>query len=159
MTFSSRPFIIIISIIIIIIIIIIGSAALGRPLPSLEALPIRLCRWRSSSNSWPRIFSYLDQLHLPIAISIFELFLLHPVWCWIFFLRVLSFDVCWTVHHCDNWRIKNQPDATCYFIVLLIGSTCFGQYYAHHQELATIMLITTLVVSFLVYCRLEVRCG
>jgi len=35
-----------------------------------------------------------------------------------------------------------------YFIVLLIGSTCFGHYYAHHQELATIMLITKLVVSF-----------
>ena len=51
---------------------------------------------------------------------------------------------------------KNQLDATYYFIVLLIGSTCFGHYYAHHQELATIMLITTLVVSFLVCCRLEV---
>jgi len=44
-------------------------------------------------------------------------------------------------------------------IVLLIGSICFGHYYAHHQELATIMLITILVVSFLVCCRLEVRCG
>ena len=65
------------------------------------------------------------------------------------------FDVYWTVHHCDNWRIKNQLDVTYYFIVLLIGSTCFGHYYAHHQELATIMLITTLVVSFLVCCRLE----
>jgi len=54
---------------------------------------------------------------------------------------------------------KNQLDATYYFIVLLVGSTCFGHYYAHHQELATIMLITTLVVSFLVWCRLEVRCG
>ena len=43
---------------------------------------------------------------------------------------------------------KNQIDATYYFIVLLVGSTCFGHYYAHHQELATIMLITTLVVSF-----------
>jgi len=42
---------------------------------------------------------------------------------------------------------KNQLDATYYFIVLLIGSTCFGHYYAHHQELATKMLITTLVVS------------
>ena len=31
---------------------------------------------------------------------------------------------------------------------LIIGSTCFGHYYAHHQELATMMLITTLVVSF-----------
>jgi hypothetical protein len=47
-----------------------------------------------------------------------------------------------------NWRIKNQLDATYYFIVLLIASTCFGHYYVHHQELATIMLITTLVVSF-----------
>jgi len=42
---------------------------------------------------------------------------------------------------------KNQLDAT-YFIVLLMGSTCFGHCYAHHQELTTIMLITTLVVSF-----------
>jgi len=44
--------------------------------------------------------------------------------------------------------MKNQLDATYYFIVLLIGSTCFEHYYAHHQELATIMLFTTLVVSF-----------
>jgi len=58
-----------------------------------------------------------------------------------------------------NWRIKNQLDVTCYFIVLLIDFTCFGHYYAHHQELATMMLITTLVVSFLVCCRLKVRCG
>jgi len=41
-------------------------------------------------------------------------------------------DVYWTVHHCDNWRIKNQLDATYYFIVLLISSTCFWHYYAHH---------------------------
>ena len=54
---------------------------------------------------------------------------------------------------------KNQIDATYYFIVLLIGSTCFGHYYAHHQELTTVMFITTLVVSFLGCCRLEVRCG
>ena len=59
------------------------------------------------------------------------------------------------------WELenKNQLDSTYYFIVLLIGSTCFGHCYAHHQELATIMLITTLVVSFLVSCRLEVSCG
>ena len=47
---------------------------------------------------------------------------------------------------------KNQLDATYYFIVLLIGSTCFGHFCAHHHELATIMLITTLVISFLVCC-------
>jgi len=68
-------------------------------------------------------------------------------------------DIYWTVHQCDNWRIKKQLDATYHFIVLLTGSTCFGHYYAHHQELATMMLITTLVVSFLVCCMLEVRCG
>ena len=56
-------------------------------------------------------------------------------------------------------QAKAQLDGTYYFIVLLIGSTCFGHYYAHHQELVTIMLITILVVSFLVCCRLEVRCG
>ena len=33
-------------------------------------------------------------------------------------------------------------------ILLLIGSTCFGHYYACHQELTTIGLFTTLVVSF-----------
>ena len=64
-------------------------------------------------------------------------------------------------------------DATYYFIVLLIGSTCFGHCYVHHQELATIMVSTTLVVSFcknggvsfnaklwflLVYVRCEVLC-
>jgi len=56
-------------------------------------------------------------------------------------------------------KTKNQLDATYYFIVLPISSTCFEHCYAHHQKLVTIMLITTLVVSFLVYCRLEVRCG
>ena len=59
----------------------------------------------------------------------------------------------------QNRRIKNRLDATYYYIVLLIGSTCFGHYYAHHQELATMMLITTLVVSFLVCSVLEVRCS
>jgi len=54
---------------------------------------------------------------------------------------------------------KNQLHVTYYFIVILIGSTCFGHFYAHHQELSTMMLITTLVVSFLVCCMLEVRCG
>ena len=58
-----------------------------------------------------------------------------------------------------NWRMKNQLDATCYFIVLLISSTCFGHNYAHYQEFASMLLITTLVVSFLVCCMLEVRCS
>jgi len=46
-----------------------------------------------------------------------------------------------------NWtpiqlKNKNQLDATYYFIVLVIGSTCFAHYYTHHQELATIMSIS-----------------
>ena len=69
-----------------------------------------------------------------------------------------SSDVYWTAHRLDNRTIQTQLDVTYYFIVLLIDSTCFGHYCAHHQELATVMLITTLVVSFLVCCRLEVRC-
>ena len=49
----------------------------------------------------------------------------------------------------------------CYllFFILHIDSTCVGHYYAHHQEHTTIVLITTLVVSFLGCCTLEVRCG
>ena len=31
-----------------------------------------------------------------------------------------------------------QLDATYYFIMLMLGSTCFGHHYAHHQELMTI---------------------
>jgi len=31
-------------------------------------------------------------------------------------------------------RNKLQLDTTYYFIVLLLVSTCFGQYYAHHQS-------------------------
>jgi len=38
---------------------------------------------------------------------------------------------------------KIQLDPTYYFIMLMLGSTCFGHHYAHHQELATIALVTT----------------
>jgi len=54
---------------------------------------------------------------------------------------------------------KNQLDATYYFILLLIASICYGHYYAHHQELVTMMLITTLGVSFLVCYMLDIMCG
>ena len=35
-------------------------------------------------------------------------------------------NVYWTVHHCNSWRIRGQLDVTCYFISLLMCSTCFG---------------------------------
>jgi len=45
-----------------------------------------------------------------------------------------------TYWHTYSWRIKDQLDVTCYFISLLMSSTCFGHWYIHHQELATILL-------------------
>ena len=50
---------------------------------------------------------------------------------------------------------KNQLDATEWFIALIICSTCFGHFYAHHQELETIyVLLPPMVCSALVAgCR------
>ena len=38
---------------------------------------------------------------------------------------------------------KIQLDATYYFVMLMLGSTCFGHHYTHRQELTTIALVTT----------------
>ena len=68
-----------------------------------------------------------DTLFGLLAFKVLSLsLLLHP--CRVVFVAKVNadFDVCWTMHHCDNLRIKNQLDVTYYFIVLLIGSTCFG---------------------------------
>jgi len=35
-------------------------------------------------------------------------------------------EICQLREYCHMWRIKNQLDATCYFIVLLIGSPSSG---------------------------------
>ena len=37
----------------------------------------------------------------------------------------LTSNVYWTVHHCNSWRMKDQLDDTCYFISLIMCSTCF----------------------------------
>jgi len=42
----------------------------------------------------------------------------------------------------DDMKKEIQLDATKWFIELTIGSTCFGHYYAHHQELETIQVFT-----------------
>jgi len=47
-------------------------------------------------------------------------------------------DVCLSVHLCICVEKKNQLDATEWFIELIICSTCFGHFYAHHQDLETI---------------------
>jgi len=43
-------------------------------------------------------------------------------------------------------REENQLDATEWFIVLIICSTCFGLLYAHHQELETVLVLLPHVV-------------
>jgi len=40
-----------------------------------------------------------------------------------------------------NLREENQLDATEWFIALVICSTCFGHFYAHHQELEIILVL------------------
>ena len=56
-------------------------------------------------------------------------------------MKYIKFDVFWTVYHLDD-KNKIQLDATYYFSMLMLGSTCFGHHYAHHQELTTIALVT-----------------
>jgi len=56
--------------------------------------------------------------------------------CW------FRFDVCLSVHRCICVEKKNQIYSTEWFIALIICSTCFGHFYAHHQELETMCVIT-----------------
>jgi len=44
-------------------------------------------------------------------------------------------DVCLPMHRCVCVEKKNQLDVTVCFIAFMIRSTCFGLFYAHHQEL------------------------
>ena len=64
-------------------------------------------------------------------------------------------DVCLSVHRCMCVEKKNQLDATERFIALIICSTCFGHFYAHHQEFETIcVLLPPMVCSALfAVCR------
>ena len=58
---------------------------------------------------------------------------------------------------CDNWRIKpTRCHLLFYFTSYRLNM--FRALLCNYQELATMMLITTVVVSFLVCCRLEVGC-
>jgi hypothetical protein len=43
-------------------------------------------------------------------------------------------------------RREDQLDATQWYIALIICSTCFGHFYAHHQELETILVLLPHVV-------------
>ena len=65
-------------------------------------------------------------------------------------------NVYWTVHHCNSWQMKIQLDVTCYFISLIMRSTCFGHYYISiFRSLRLCWWITTSGVLFSVRCVLE----
>ena len=78
-------------------------------------------------------------------------------------------DVCLSVHRCICVQKKNQLDATECFTALIICSTCFRYFYAHHQELEAIcVLLPPMVCDALVAgCRrlgagqpaMRSRCG
>jgi len=55
--------------------------------------------------------------------------------------RLRRLDVCLSVHRCICVQKKNQLDASEWFIALIICSTCFGHFYAHHQELENICVL------------------
>ena len=59
------------------------------------------------------------------------------------------------MHRCICIEKKNQLDAPEWFIALIIRSTCFGHFRAHHQELETICVITAYGVQCLVACCRE----
>ena len=64
-------------------------------------------------------------------------------------------DVCLSVHRYICVEKKNQLEVTKWFITLIICSTCFGHFYAHHQELEAIcVLLPPMVCDALVAgCR------
>jgi len=48
---------------------------------------------------------------------------------------------CVVIYKLYKHREENQLDATECFIALIICSTCFGNVYAHHQKLETILVL------------------
>jgi len=65
------------------------------------------------------------------------------------------FAFCAVIGNCRCVEKINQLDATEWFIALIICSTCFGHFYAHHQELEIIyVLLPPMVCDALVAgCR------
>ena len=56
----------------------------------------------------------------------------------------VSFGVSGRKYLKERWimrREENQLDVTECFIALMIGSTCFGHFYAHHQELENVCVL------------------
>ena len=60
--------------------------------------------------------------------------------------RCNKLDMCLSVYRCICVKKKNQLDVTEWFIALIICSTCFGHFYAHHQQLETIRVLLPPIV-------------
>jgi len=75
--------------------------------------------------------------------------------CFMIIISTASLFLCFVRVSLKN---KNQLDATSCFIILMITSTWFGHFFALHQVLTTVVLITTWAAQFLGCCWLEVRC-
>jgi len=58
-----------------------------------------------------------------------------------------------------NWRIKNQLDATCYFVVLPYKLNMFRALLCPSSGARDYDVDYHIGLSFLVFCRLEFRCG
>jgi len=56
-------------------------------------------------------------------------------------IQYYSIYACLSAHLCISLEKKNQLDATEWFIVFIMCSTCFGHLYGHHQELETILVL------------------
>jgi hypothetical protein len=59
--------------------------------------------------------------------------------------KCISYMCTYSLNECLSvlrrwYEERNQLDATQWFIELMIRSTCFGQHYAHHQELDTLQM-------------------
>ena len=52
------------------------------------------------------------------------------------------FDECLTMHHQLHEESKTNSMLHNGLLDLMNRSTCFGHYYAHHQELATIQMVS-----------------
>ena len=74
---------------------------------------------------------------VPLPVNSFNIVSVH------YTFELLRDNSCIIYRYKTQLKNKIQLDATYYFIMLMLGSTCFGHHYAHHQELTTIAFVTT----------------
>ena len=79
--------------------------------------------------------------------SRFDSRLEHQRYLFRFIMVFLSSNTQMTAQHFGLFvEKKNKLDSTEWFIALIICSTCFGHFYAHHQELETLCVLLTPMV-------------